>query len=490
MDILSLIENMKDFKDLEERVYKYFCNAACNFMEDILETMDEEIVKVRDKKRYRLKNSNGRENTIITLMGEVTYNRRYYRGVNEDGEIFYGYLLDQMLGIKGKRKLSENVKESAVETATRLSFRKSAELINKKSAYTLSPQTIWNALQETGDKAKALENRQVKKYISGELNGEKEVPLLFAEKDGVHLSIQGKGKGKKKKKEIKVAKVYEGWKKKTPGSKEHTTTNRMYIAGFDDGKSFDVRVNTRIAGIYNTEKIENKIVNADGAAWTKEEQEYDASIIQQLDPFHIHQAIMRKIGDKKKATKMRKHINENRHEDAFFELEGIYDSEQDEKAREKIMDLMTYLSQNVENLPKYTERGLTLPAGITYRGMGTMEGSNHNVICDRMKNRGMSWSVAGAERMAKLLCLKHSKGLEDVFEAILPVDKNEIDININELLEKRLKETQGQRRRKIASKRIGSEACGCHFSPLPFTGVSVTNGRKAIQNMIKNNLLF
>jgi hypothetical protein len=30
---------------------------------------------------------------------------------------------------------------------------------------------------------------------------------------------------------MKIAKVYEGWKKKTPGSKEYCTENRMYIAG-------------------------------------------------------------------------------------------------------------------------------------------------------------------------------------------------------------------------------------------------------------------
>ena len=114
MDMISLLENVKDFKDLEEKIYGYFCNEACEFMKDILECMDQELVEVRDKKRYRLKNSNGRENTLITLMGEVTYNRRYYRGVNEDGEIVYSYLLDQMLGIRGKEKLSENVKESAV----------------------------------------------------------------------------------------------------------------------------------------------------------------------------------------------------------------------------------------------------------------------------------------------------------------------------------------------------------------------------------------
>src|SRR5690554_2567766 len=163
MDMISLLENVKDFKDLEERIYGVFCNAACEFMKDLLEVIDEGILEARDKKRYRLKNSNGRENTVITLMGEVTYNRRYYRATNEDGEIIYCYLLDRMLGIKGREKLSQNVKECAVETATRVSFRKSAELINRKSAYSISPQTIWKEVQMAGDKAKVLENRQVER---------------------------------------------------------------------------------------------------------------------------------------------------------------------------------------------------------------------------------------------------------------------------------------------------------------------------------------
>lgn len=55
----------------------------------------------------------------------------------------------------------------------------------------------------------------MEEYLNGELRGEKEVPVLFEEKDGVHLSIQGE----KNKKEIKVSKVYEGWQRKTPGVK-------------------------------------------------------------------------------------------------------------------------------------------------------------------------------------------------------------------------------------------------------------------------------
>lgn len=485
MDMLSVIQNSADFKDLEKKVYKYFCDEACKFMKYLLEYMDREIMLTRDKKRYRLKNT-GREGSITTLMGEVKYKRRYYRCIDEDGVIYYGYLVDEWIGKNGKEKLTENVKEAAVEIALRVSFRKSAELIESNSPNSISHQTIWNEVQKAGGKARVMEAKQVEEYLKGELKGKKEVPVLFEEKDGVHLSIQGE----KNKKEIKVSKVYEGWQKKTPGSKEYITVNRFYTAGFEDGNSFDTLVNSKIAERYNVDKIENKIVNADGAAWAKQEQEYDASIIQQLDPFHIHQAILRKIRDKSKAKKIKKYVNKNSYEDVFLELEGLYDIEKNEEEKKKILELIIYLGENAEHLERYTERQLDLPEGIEYRGMGTIEGSQHNVICDRMKNRGMSWSVSGAENMAKLLCFKHSDGLEDVYETILPVDKDSVDIDISGIIEEYQKESDKKPRRFLKDKKKGRVSYGCHFSPLPFTGVSLTNGRKAIRNMLRANLLF
>ncbi len=484
--MISLNENAANFKDLEKKVYGYFCNQACEFMKYILETMDYEIMLTRDKGRYRLKNT-GRQGSITMLMGEVEYERRYYRCIDEDGVIYYGYLLDEWMGKDSKGTLSENVKEAAVETALRASFRKSAELIARSNPYSISHQTIWNEVQKAGERAIVLENKQVEKYLKGELKGEKEVSVLFEEKDGVYLSVQGK----KKKQEIKVSKVYEGWRKKTPGSKEYTTVNRVYAAGFDDGESFDSKVNSKIAQRYNVDKIKNKIINADGAAWAKQEQEYDASIIQQLDPFHIHQAVLRKISNKKMAKKLRKYINKNDFEDVFIELEGLYDVEKNEKEKEKILELITYLSQNADHLERYTKRNLSLPEDIEYRGMGTIEGSQHNVICDRMKNRGMSWSTAGADKMAKLLCFKHSDGLEDVFETILAADKNTvIDMNISKIINKVQKECETSASKFLKDSKKTAVGYGCHFSPLPFTGVSTTNGRKAIQNMLRANLLF
>lgn len=481
--MLSLIKKIKKFKDLEKEIYKYFCELACMFMSYILEMVDEEIMLTRDKSKHRLKNT-GRRTTIKTLMGDVEFERRYYRSVDDDGLTYYSYLIDEWIGKNGKKLLTENLKEAIVETALRLSFRKSAELLDSNSPNSISHQTIWNEVQEAGEKVKHKEKEQVKSYLKGELKGKKEVPVLFQEKDGVYLNIQGK----KNKKEMKVSKVYEGWGKKTPGSKEYVTIEKSYSAGFEDVESFDTLVNSKISEKYNVEKIKNKIVNADGAFWTKQEAEYDIAVIQQLDLFHIHQAIVRGLSDKNKAKKVKRHINEGRYEDAFQELRSLHNQTEDAKEREKIEGIINYLSSNADHLTRYTERGLSLPEGIEYRGMGTLEGSHHNVICDRMKNRGMSWSIEGAESMAKLLCNKHSDDLEEIYDIRLPGDKDESKTDISSIIEEHQKAIE--KKYKVGQKGSTSEGYGCQFSSLPFTGASVTNGRKAIRNMLRPGYPF
>ena len=92
MDMLSLIKKIKKFKDLEKEIYKYFCELACMIMSYILEMVDEEIM---------LKNT-GRRTTIKTLMGDVEFERRYYRSVDDDGLTYYSYLIDEWIGKNGK----------------------------------------------------------------------------------------------------------------------------------------------------------------------------------------------------------------------------------------------------------------------------------------------------------------------------------------------------------------------------------------------------
>ena len=64
-----LSENGINFNDLEKEIFEIGCKYAQNMMVNILETIDQALVKERDKKTYRHKGK--RKTTIKTMMDEV-----------------------------------------------------------------------------------------------------------------------------------------------------------------------------------------------------------------------------------------------------------------------------------------------------------------------------------------------------------------------------------------------------------------------------------
>src|SRR3712207_9019922 len=84
----------------------------------------------------------------------------------------------------------------------------------------------------------------------GQLNGTKEVNVLFQEMDGIWLNIQGKDRpkrGKSKKKELKLGITYEGWKKRNGSKDAYVVENKIACASFRDRKS--TRLNSSHANI-------------------------------------------------------------------------------------------------------------------------------------------------------------------------------------------------------------------------------------------------
>lgn len=78
------------------------------------------------------------------------------------------------------------------------------------------------------------------------------------------------------------------------------------------------------------------------------------------------------------------------------------------------------------------------------KDLGTMEGSVHNTLATRMKGHGLSWSMTGANAMAKLLCLKHSR--VDLLSKIEEIAKRKINVdfkyNIKNELDNELKKAK------------------------------------------------
>ena len=406
-----------DFCKVERLIYKYVCEYARHITKQLLEQTDHELMKTRDKKRLRLKDSI--KTSIKTLYGEVEYKRRYYFDGNS-GE--YIFLLDQEMGISKVGLFSDNMAKLIVNECLNESFRKAANDISNATDQSISSVGAWKLVQRVGQNIATEEEQRMSDMDRGIMLGAKTVDVLFQEADGVWLNMQ-KNKKAAPKMELKIATVYEGWK----DNKRKELINKKCIAGMENGSKFMHRREAYIRSIYNYDDIRIKLLNGDGAVWIKD----DNVTYHQLDQFHMFQEITRKIP----VASVRKRIL-----DAYYnkDIEGMLDcidtyinsidtgNTKDKKVK-NARELYTYLYNNKSGLIKYSEV-IDMPVpeeGVVYRGMGVQENQNCTNITLRMKHGRMRWSEAGANNMAKALCSRANgdleRHIEEVYGARIPL---------------------------------------------------------------------
>ena len=422
------------FNNLEKKIFKFVCNFGCLIIKLILESYDRKIMKARDTKKYRHKGL--RKNTIKTVMGEVEYVRAMYE-VEEEGIKKRVYLLDEKLHINTEGKASENLVEKIVETVPITdSYRKAETVLKETTNATLSFEWIRNIVVKLGDKITKKEKEERKMLDKGQLvAGLKEIIALFEEADGLWINLQGKDrkerleKNKKKcekenkefnpkqkvKTELKLHVMYEGWKK---DDKRHPLINKQYIAGMMKPKEIKKLRDARVYQQYDVEKIKLRIINGDGAKWTKGITAKGG--IYQKDQFHIMQEIVRDVPKEyrniieelvktKQYDKIEKAI-----EGLKVELGGEY------KAVKKLNTLQSYLSSGLERYQDIVEVP-EAPEGVEYRNMGTQESQIFSKLKKRFCSGRKAFSEHGANALAKICVLSEKFSLEEL-ETPIPID--------------------------------------------------------------------
>ena len=422
------------FNNLEKKIFKFVCNFGCLIIKLILESYDRKIMKARDTKKYRHKGL--RKNTIKTVMGEVEYVRAMYE-VDEEGIKKRVYLLDEKLHINTEGKASENLIEKIVETVPITdSYRKAETVLKETTNATLSFEWIRNIVVKIGDKITKKEKEERKMLDKGQLvAGLKQIIALFEEADGLWINLQGKDrkerleKNKKKcekenkefnpkqkiKTELKLHVMYEGWKK---DDKRHPLINKQYIAGMMKPKEIKKLRDARVYQQYDVDKIKLRVVNGDGAKWTKGITAKGG--IYQKDQFHIMQEIVRDVPKEyrniieelvktKQYDKIEKAI-----EGLKVELGGEY------KAVKKLNTLQSYLSSGLERYQDIVEVP-EAPEGIEYRNMGTQESQIFSKLKKRFCSGRKAFSEHGANALAKICVLSEKFSLEEL-ETPIPID--------------------------------------------------------------------
>jgi len=410
-------DNRISFKELEQKIFNYVCEAGREITQFMLERYDNELMNTRDTKQYRSKG--GRTTSIKTVYGEVSYSRNVYETKTEDGKKAYVYLLDEALSMDKIGLISTNLAEKIAETVTEAPYRATAEMISSTCGQTVSHGGVWNLIQQLGGRISEEEKVTVSEMNTDRAKGTAVIPVLFEEMDGVWLRMQGKDHKRMKKQEMKVSVMYEGWEK--DGKKNSRLSNKKVLAGMEGSNEFHEKREAQIHRNYNADEIRQRILNGDGGSWIKDP--YDPDVIFQLDRFHIYQEIKRKIRNKE-AEKRIIELFDQKKMDEMLEYIQIYatsveSNDEKDKSSSKAMELYNYLNNNKDGLLPYQDREIKIPEApenLVYKGMGVQENQNCTTITLRMKHRRMRWSPQGANNMAKVLYTKENKELIQTIE--------------------------------------------------------------------------
>jgi len=419
---MIIAEGIKKFKEIEKKIYKEVCNLGIELLLRIIEDMDRQVMESRDKRKYRHKGI--AKSVVKTVMGELEYERRVYISKEAIEGKRSHYLLDEEMGLEGIiGKMSENLSEAIIEAVCEEPYRKATERISELSNQGMSTMGVWNVTQAMGVRVEKEEKAAAARAKKHGGTGEVERKVLFEENDGVYLSLQGESRKKHGEHgELKVGIAYSGARQ--TGTERYNLADKVAYATFGSSTEFHAGKEGVIAGYFNVDEIEQRIINADGAVWAR--GDIGENMHYQLDPYHRNRAIGRYVADDEKRAELRELLYGNEIDKLLKTIAGYADGTANDEAKrdehENYVKLLTYYTNNKDRLIPYNQRDdLNLPeppGDIVYRNLGAMESNIFSLVGRRMKHRRANWSIRGANHLAKLLTLKGTDRLAHTLNKI------------------------------------------------------------------------
>lgn len=411
------------FEEMAARVYEVVMRLGREMVSQALEARDEELMKSRDKKRYRCK---GKQKTSIkTKLGVIEFRRNVY----VDNSVAEGkrcvHLLDEDLRIERIGQISKEVCQAAGELVCESSYRAAAKAITENSGLSISPQGVWNVVQKLGDMRREQVERHTELARRKQGVGCIQSKILYEENDGIWLKLQGidrKEYGTSK--EMKAGIAYDGvtWQNCKDWKKRRTLDCKVAHASYEPAQKFRESKEGVIASRYDVKAVALRVINGDGANWIQKAGNKDCICV--LDKFHRNKKLTECIRNKDFLQTARTLLYDNRIEDLLDCIEAQMNSAEDKAEQEGLRELLAYYTENKNAMTGPYERGLPIPEtrepGVIHHArLGSMESNIFTLIGNRMKGRRCCWSIRGANHLASLLCLKHTIGLDGLFAGMV-----------------------------------------------------------------------
>jgi Uncharacterised protein family (UPF0236) len=392
--VVSLAENGTELKDILDQLDKALLDKALEWARKAYKTILAQTDKALAEHRTAgLQIEHLRDVWYQTCLGPVKIRRRQYR----EGKT-YRYLLDEMMGMDKRSHVTNGVQVLALDLASTMPYRRSADILRKTSAIDMTHQTIWRLVAQAADPYLKKTEQELKWFqATGELPATegKQVARLMVEADGVMLSLQ---REKERKTEVKLGIAYEGWE--SVGKERYKTVNKTIFAEVTGGNTFWAGMSLKLQKRYDLDRVGQTVVGGDGANWVKEGAGYVNGQFQ-LDRYHLNKELTTALGqDKETKGKVWQACQCGDVETGLRTIAEAMKQAKGERAQ-RIAKAYHYLQANRDGIEDY--RLKLGEEGKRLRRTGAMEGNVDKLVVRRMKNQGMSWSLQGIRR---LLCVR------------------------------------------------------------------------------------
>jgi hypothetical protein len=440
--------------DWEERCYAAGCAFARELAGALLTALEAWLHLARPA-GYAVEG--WRERVLVTRMGDLRVRRRLYRDAAGAGAAHL--LLDEHLGWAPRQVATPSLVALLVEWAADVPFADAAAKLAAATAGVLSGPTVRRCLRRVAERVRAAEVAAHETWAAaGRVPapaGERVVAPLYVEADGVHVKTQ-REPAHRGGYELKCASAYEGWARlagPTPGHpRPHyaLVAKQVYCHAHAGGAiPFWEGVSLALHRTYDLSRLPLVVVGGDGANWIGAAGEVFARVVRQRDGFHLARDAARGWGTETGAAL----YAALRTADHPTTLDLLALSAATARARpalpapprpralppptapaapeatapaapeatapaapEATARRQAHWSRRQVDRARTAVRAQagTADAGADWRtqvapeevplaarALGTQEGTNAHLLARRMKRRGMSWSVPGAQAMGK-----------------------------------------------------------------------------------------
>lgn len=373
----SVVASASSFEEVEDGVFASICEFGRRETGAALRARDARLCASAPSE-WRVKDRRNR--TILTRYGPVQIERRRY--VDEDGST--RYLLDESLDMEKRARVSPSLERLLVTLSAEVSFRAASTIVSTVVGTHVSHAVAHDRLGRAG-KRLAIQGAAASADLFDlglDPGGTEVASRLSVEADGTVIALQNSGR---RRGEVKLAVFYTD-KDKGLGAVH---------AGFQAARDFWGEAVAAAGSHYDLASVRSCIVAGDGARWVRGGLEVLPYSHFQLDPFHIHKAILRASGDHGFSARVFCVI----YEDGLGAADSMlsrFATEHPERA-DDIRDVRRYLASNADGLWKSDP------------SCGSIEGHIDKVLANRMKKRGRRWSPRGADAMAHVLAAQRSR---------------------------------------------------------------------------------